>query len=396
MYHRLAKPLLSNSFFLLGARGTGKTSLLEKLFPPSERCIWIDLLDDALYQRLMRNPSYFEEIIPADLPCDSWVVADEIQRIPSLLNYVHRFIEKRGLKFALSGSSARKLKRGGANMLAGRAFNNYLFPLTSTELGDDFKLHEVLNWGSLPKTLLSNTAEEKREYLRSYVNNYIRQEIKEEQVVRQLEPFLRFLEAAAQCNGKIINASQIGRDSGTDAKAVIRYYEILSDTLLGFFLDPFHRSVRKIQTAKSKFYLFDLGVTRAMRGDLTTDVVPQSYQYGDAFEQFFILECHRLRTYLRFDERAFYLRTKDGAEIDLVIQRPGGELYAIEIKSSEEVNSERLGPFMALARDIKATATWIVSRERYARHLADSVEILPWRDALQRLYPGAFYSPLGK
>lgn len=163
------------------------------------------------------------------------VVVDEIQRIPSLLNYVHRFIEKRGLKFALSGSSARKLKRGGANMLAGRAFDNNLFPLAGTELSDDFKLQEVLTWGALPKAMLLNTAEEKRECLRSYVNNYIRQEIKEEQVVRQLEPFLRFLEAAAQCNGKIINASQIGRDSGTDAKAVIRYYEILSDTLLGVF-----------------------------------------------------------------------------------------------------------------------------------------------------------------
>jgi predicted AAA+ superfamily ATPase len=170
MYRRLAKPLLGNSFFLLGARGTGKTSLLERHFPPSERCIWIDLLDDALYQRLMRSPSYFEEIIPADLPRDSWVVADEIQRIPSLLNYVHRFIEKRGLKFALSGSSARKLKRGGANMLAGRAFDNYLYPLTSAELGEDFKLQEVLNWGALPKALLLCTAEEKREYLRSYVN----------------------------------------------------------------------------------------------------------------------------------------------------------------------------------------------------------------------------------
>ena len=390
MYHRISNPLLSNSFFLLGARGTGKTSLLERILPPSNECIWIDLLDDALYQRLLRNPEYFEEIVPKDYPPGAWIVADEIQRIPSLLNYVHRFIERRGIRCALSGSSARKLRRSGANLLAGRAFNNYLYPLTFAELGTSFNLDDVMNWGSLPLIFSLNTKDQKREYLRSYVSNYLRQEIKEEQVIRQLEPFLRFLECAAQCNGKIINASQIGRDSGTDAKAVLRYYEILSDTLLGFHLEPYHKSIRKVQSAKSKFYLFDVGVCRALRGDLTSDVSPQSYAYGDAFEHFFILECHRLRNYLRLDERAFYLRTKDDAELDLILERPRGELYAIEIKSSEQIDETRARTSLALAADLKPRATWIVSREKRARQLTDNVEVLPWQEALSRLYPGAF------
>lgn len=386
MYQRLCNPLTSNSFFLFGARGTGKTSLLEEIFQNKNEKVWIDLLDDELYQRLLARPSYFEELIPTTLQAGSWIIADEIQRIPSLLNYVHRLIEKRKLHFALSGSSARKLKRTTANLLAGRAFNNVLFPLTAAELGEDFDLLRVLNWGALPLVFSLTTDEERREYLRSYVTNYIRQEIKEEQIIRRLDPFVRFLEGAAQCNGDIINASKIGRDSGTDAKAIIRYYQILEDTLLGFFLDPFHRSVRKIQTEKSKFYIFDTGVKRALQGVLTSSISEQSYAFGDAFEHFFILECHRLRQYLRIDEKAYYLRTKDDVEIDLILERPQGQLYAIEIKSSENVDEGRLNSFVRLAQDLKPTAVWVASREARPRYLDNGVEILPWKEVLKRLY----------
>lgn len=377
---------MTRSFFLFGARGAGKTSLLESLLPPSEKCFWFDLLDDALYRRLIARPQLFEELIPSHYGSGSWVVADEIQRAPALLNYVHRLIEKRGISFALSGSSARKLRRSGANLLAGRAFNNSIFPLTSLELKDDFDLEQVLNWGSLPLISALENSNERREYLRSYVGNYLRQEIKEEQIVRNLEPFVRFLECAAQNNGKIINATSIGRDSGTDAKSILRYFEILEDTLLGFFLDPFHRSVRKIQSVKSKFFLFDLGVKRALQNDLTSEISERSYAFGDAFEHFFILECHRLRHYLRLDERAYYLRTKDDVEIDLLLERPKGELYAIEIKSTERVDEVKLRASFELAKELKPRAIWVASRERHARNLGDNIEILPWQEVLARLY----------
>lgn len=386
MYQRLPKLLLSNSFFLFGARGTGKTSLLKTLLPENDKTVWIDLLDDELYRRLISSPSYFEELIPNSFGSDSWVVADEIQRIPSLLNYVHREIEKRKIKFALSGSSARKLKRGGANLLAGRAFNNVLFPLTTVELGQDFDLSFALNWGSLPLVFSLENDAARREYLRSYVSNYIRQEIREEQIVRRLDPFVKFLEASAQCNGKIINASQIGRDSGTDSKAISRYYEILEDTLLGFYLDPYHRSVRKIQSEKSKFYLFDLGVKRALQNDLNSTISEKSYAYGDAFEHFLILESYRLRHYLKVEEKSFYLRTKDDVEIDLIIERKGQEIFAIEIKSSDRVDENQLSGFIKLAKDIGAKHIWVASREKRPRSTKNGVEILPWQEVLRRLY----------
>lgn len=387
MYQRLCKPLKSKSFFLFGPRGTGKTSLLESAFELRKDTIWIDLLDDQLYQRILANPSYFEQLIPKNLAPGSWVITDEIQRIPSLLNFIHNLIEKRKINFAISGSSARKLKRNSANLLAGRAFNNELFPLTAAELGEDFDLLKVLNWGSLPLIFSLQSNEERREYLRSYVSNYLRQEIKEEQVIRRLDPFVRFLECAAQCNGKIINASQIGRDSGTDSKAIIRYYQILEDTLLGFFLDPYHRSVRKIQTEKSKFYLFDTGVRRALQGDLTSNITANGFAFGDAFEHFFILECHRMRSYLRLDERAYYLRTKDDVEIDLIIERPRNERYVVEIKSSEKVDEHKLSGFVRLAKELNPTAILVASRETKARHLSNGIEILPWQEVLKKLYP---------
>jgi predicted AAA+ superfamily ATPase len=387
MYQRMCNPLLSRSFFLFGARGTGKTSLLNSLLGDAPSVFWFDLLDDALYQRLLANPGLFEEMIPTSFNSESWVVADEIQRLPGLLNYVHRLIEKRSIKFALSGSSARKLKRSGANLLAGRAFTNELFPLTFAELGERFDLDQIINWGALPSLFSLSTEEERREYLRSYVGTYIRQEIKEEQVVRNLEPFVRFLEVIAQFNGQIVNASQIARDSGTDSKAIVRYLEILNDTLLGFFLDPYRRSVRKVQSEKSKFYLFDLGVKRALQNDLTSTISPRSYAFGAAFEHFFILECHRMRRYLKLDEKAYFLRTKDHAEIDLIIERPGSVLYVIEIKSSERVDETKLRSSIALAKDLKPTAIWVASREPTARYLEDGVEILPWQEVLARLYP---------
>lgn len=386
MYQRLCNPLLSNSFFLFGSRGSGKSTLLKSLFSQDKTTLWFDLLDEELARHLLLNPMELEQQILAAQKNPKWVVIDEVQRVPELLNVVHRLIENHSIRFALTGSSARKLKRGGANLLAGRAFVNHLHPLTYHELKKDFHLDTILQWGSLPKTLSYETELERREYLKTYVSTYLKEEIKEEQVVRKLEPFLRFLEIAAQSNGQLINSSKIGRDSGVDQKAIDRYFEILIDTLLGFFLPPFNRSIRKRQFQKSKFYFFDLGVKRALENLLTVSIAPQSYAYGKAFEHFFILECLRYNDYFRKDYRFSYLRTKDDLEIDLIVERPGKSLVLIEIKSSTHVDEVELRKLLPLKADMEPCELWIASRVKSARKMKDGGLILPWQEVLMRLF----------
>jgi predicted AAA+ superfamily ATPase len=314
------------------------------------------------------------------------VVVDEIQRVPVLLNYVHLLIEERGVRFALTGSSARKLKRGGANLLAGRALLNYLHPLTHFELDEDFDLDFCLNWGALPEVFSLKDDLERKEYLRAYVTNYIKEEIKEEQIVRKIEPFLHFLEIAAQCNGKILNHSKIGRDSGNNPKNVERYYEILKDTLLGFEIPPFHRSIRKRQSQKSKFYFFDLGVKRALERTLSSPVIERTSAYGHAFEHFFILECLRLNDYFRKDFRFSYLMTKEGVEIDLIIERPGMSTVLVEIKSTTHVDDTGLTGIKGLQREIPNSELLVVSREKFSRKLSGVGEIVHWREGIKRIF----------
>lgn len=385
MYKRLPKPLLTNSLFMFGARGTGKSSLMRDLLPPSEKVIWFNFLDNVLYQDIVAKPQHFIDSIPPHFGKNSWVVLDEVQRIPSILNYVHKLIEEKKIKFALTGSSARKLKRGGANLLAGRAFMNALFPLTSFELENDFNLEEIINWGALPAIFSHKGALEKREYLRAYVAAYIREEIKEEQAVRQIDPFVRFVEIAAQHNGKIINASKVGRESQIDSAAVLRYFQILEDTLLGFYLPPYNRSARKVQTAKSKFYFFDIGVKKAAAGTLDSKTIPATYAFGEAFEHFFILEAKRLSEYQRKEDQFFYSRTGNDVEIDLIIERSKNETWAIEIKSSEKVNEGDLKNSLALAKDLKFKKLFVASREKKKRIIGD-IEVWPWKELLEMLY----------
>jgi len=381
MYKRLPKILKSNSFFMFGPRGTGKTSLLKAEFL-GKNVLWIDLLNEDEYRKFVVHPEQIDELISEKY---DWVVIDEVQRVPALLNHVHKIIEKNKIKFALTGSSARKLKREGANLLAGRAFENKLHPLTSFELGDKLNLEEILNYGSLPKIFSLQTTEEKNQYLRSYANIYIKSEIKEEQVVRKIEPFLKFLEIAAQMSGKILNYSKIANDAGIDSKAVERYFEILSDTFIGFFLEPFHESVRKRQFQKSKFYFFDLGVKKALDRTLTVPIISQSYSYGEAFENFFILECIRLNDYYLKDFKFSYLRTKDDLEIDLIIDRPGLPRVFIEIKSTKNFNSDDVSRYRLIKKDLKAKNFWFVTQDKNIRKIDDFL-VMPWRDALRKLF----------
>ena len=209
MFHRLAKPLLSNSFFLFGARGTGKTMLIEHLFK-NTRHLAFDLLDDTTARRFRKDPSSLKSLFAATKQGKKgWVVLDEVQRVPKILNTVHQMIEKEKIYFALTGSSARKLKRGGANLLAGRAFVYHLFPLTFMELGNRFDLKQVMAFGSLPKLYSLKTDVEKKKYLQAYALTYVKEEIVAEQIVRSLDPFQDFLQVSAQMNGKIMGARSL-------------------------------------------------------------------------------------------------------------------------------------------------------------------------------------------
>ena len=392
MYKRICNPLKTNNFFLFGGRGTGKSTLLRQLFADMP-VLWIDLLSEQEYLIFVRNLKELESRIDnfkfnGKTVIPDVVVIDEIQRAPYLLNEIHRLIESpkynQKLKFALTGSSARKLKRGSANMLAGRAFLNYLYPLTHIELADDFNLDAVLCWGSLPTAVTAHNDDIRKEFLRSYASIYLKEEIKEEQLVRNIEPFIRFLEVAAQSNTEVINYSQIGKDCLIDSTSVERYFQILEDTLIGFFLEPFHYSVRKRQKKSPKFYFFDLGVKKALEGSLNVPLLPKSFEYGKAFEHFIVAELMRLSHYYRKDYKFSYLRTKDNAEIDLIVERPGLPIALIEIKSTHLIDESHVNTVRGFASDIKNSEAFCLSLDRNNKKIG-AVNCLYWKDGVSEL-----------
>jgi predicted AAA+ superfamily ATPase len=390
-FPRLCKPSNSRSFFLFGARGTGKSTLIHNLLGNAD-ALWIDLLDPDLEDRYSRHPAALLEQVRARhrdsvVGLWDWIVIDEIQKVPRLLDVVHAILESREFtspKFALTGSSARKLRHGGANLLAGRAFVQNLHPLTFLELGDSFDLDSTLNWGSLPEIFQLQDDGQRRDYLTSYGRTYLREEVWNEHLVHKLEPFRQFLEVAAQASGQPVNASAIARDVGVDDKTVRKYFQILEDTLLGFFLEPFSRSVRKRQLQASKFYFFDLGVQRSLERSLRQHIVPGTFAFGRAFEHFIVLEMIRLNDTFRLDHRFSHLRTKDGVEIDLVVERPGEPPALVEIKSSNRTtrhDSRHLLPFLA---DIPGAVGYCISLDPLEREI-DGIRHLPWRKAFQEL-----------
>jgi predicted AAA+ superfamily ATPase len=269
------------------------------------------------------------------------VVIDEIQKVPVLLDVVHRLIESNSkLQFALTGSSVRKLKAGGANLLAGRAFLRSLFSLTSLELKEAFVLNESLRFGSLPKIFSLKSSVEKNDFLESYAQVYLKEEVWAEQLVRKIEPFRQFLEIAAQMNGKILNASKMAREVSADVKTIQNYYSILEDTHLGIEVPVFETSARKRLKAASKFYFLDTGIARALGYQL--EFVPQrgtSY-FGDLFEQFLVAEIYKVNSYFAGKYRFYYLQTAHGVEVDLVLFCPGKATIFIEIKLTEKVTAE--------------------------------------------------------
>jgi len=350
----------------------------------SEKTLWIDLLDPEQENRYAIRPGELRDQLAAAGDNLDWVVIDEVQKVPKLLDVVHSSIEKLHCRFALTGSSARKLKRDSVNLLAGRAFVHHLFPLTSRELGNAFDLTAALHYGTLPGLLSFGDDTERKAFLRAYALTYLKEEVWGEHLIRKLDPFRRFLEIAAQCNGEIVNCSNIARDVGADHKTVLSYFEILEDTLLGFLLEPYHRSVRKRQRQAPRFYFFDSGVCRALSGTLNVELVPSTYAYGRAFEHFVILEILRLSDYRQTDYRFSYLRTKDGAEIDLIVERPGREPALIEIKSSEIVDERHVRGLARMLPDFPGADAFCLSRDRNRKRIS-GVLALPWDEGLAEL-----------
>jgi predicted AAA+ superfamily ATPase len=297
-------------------------------------------------------------------------------------------IEQDSVHFALTGSSARKLKRGGANLLAGRAFVYHLFPLTAVELGDRFALSDALTFGTLPKILSLSSDAEKRKYLESYAMTYVKEEIVAEQVVRKLTPFRSFLQVSAQMSGKYVNYSAIGRDVGADTKTVISYFDILEETHMGFRLEPFHTSVRKAQKMAPKFYWFDSGVRRALENTLDFVPAPGTSYYGDLFEEFVVNEINRLNSYCETGYRLSYLSTHNsGTEIDVVLTKGGGrEVIAIEIKSSSSAPEEKeVYRLKNAAGALGAKRIFYISLHPDP-YLIAGVRCLFWQDALREIF----------
>ncbi len=372
------------SLFLFGPRAVGKTTLLLNL-PWFENALYINLLKAREEQQFTKDPDSLEAIVKALPATKTHVIIDEIQKIPKLLNIVHYLIESTNKKFVLTGSSARKLKHGGANLLAGRAFMYDLHPFTYLEIDADYSVNDFLRWGMLPKIFDYEKEDKKERYLEAYALTYLKEEVWMEQYVRELDPFRHFLEVAAQANGKIINFTNIARDVGVSIYTVQKYFSVLEDTLLGFFLNSFQHSFRKRLNKAPKFYFFDPGVVRALAGLTSLPIQESSSSYGDAFEHFIILQCRNLASYYKRNFRFSYLKTKDDAEIDLIVERPGQDILFIEIKSCTNVQSQHLTNLKRLGDSFGKCEMVCFSRDTYAKNL-NGIMIYPWAEGIKQYF----------
>ena len=384
MIPRLQSLKTKQNLLLFGARGTGKSTLLKKLFP-SKGSLWIDLLDYKQESSLSKNPDRLSFLLKGQ--SFQRVIIDEIQKIPKLLDIVHKETEKnKKIQFIMTGSSARKLKRGQANLLAGRAIASYLYPLSFFELKKNFNLLKYLQFGGLPKLSNLNSKSEKLLFLESYVQNYLKEEILQEQIIRKIQPFKNFLEVIAQINGQIINYSKFSREVGVDHKTIQNYFSVLEDTLLGFFLPAYHRSIRKQQQKSPKFFLFDLGVKRALEGTTAIPLKPGTYAFGSAFEHFIFLECYKLNHYFRKGYKFSYLKTKDGLEIDLIVQRPGKQDILVEIKSSTEIREEHTKKLSHISSSWNKPCEMQAWSQDTQTQKIKKVKCLHWKTGLKTLF----------
>ncbi|MDL1974963.1 MAG: AAA family ATPase [Deltaproteobacteria bacterium] len=383
---RLLK-LPDRSFFLFGPRGVGKTTWLREVLADAS---FFDLLDSSLYLEFSQSPGNLEAMI-GNLPKGSWVVIDEIQKIPYLLDEVHRLMETRGWRFALCGSSARKLRRGGVNLLGGRAITRNLDTFSCKELGNLFDAEFALQWGFLPYVQLDR--KNAPDILNSYVNTYIKEEIKEEGIVRSLPPFLRFLGIAGQLNGQLVNGQNISREAGVPRSSVDVYFSILEDTLLGYFLPAYRPSVKIREQTHPKFYWFDPGVARAAAG-LLFEPVDRLWK-GIALEN---MIYHELKVYNLTQNRnrpiSFY-RTGSGVEIDFVIETrkrrssSNAHIVCLEIKLAEKWDRKWERPMRSLSKSDRIHVDKMIGIYTGKRaYYYDGIDVLPVQDFLERLHQG--------
>ncbi len=367
----LEQPLKHRSVFLFGPRQTGKSTFLRTTYPQAR---FYDLLESDTYRDLSNRP---ELLRLGRKPGEDLIVIDEIQRIPALLNEVHTMIERNPeVRFIMTGSSARSLRKGGVNLLGGRAHEAHLFPFVSPELGYNH-LEQRLNTGSMPSVFTSP-----RPYadLRSYVGTYLQEEIRAEGLVRSMEAFSRFLDVAALSNGGLINFTEVGSDAGVPPRTVREHFQLLEDTLIGHMLPPFQATVKRKPVATSKFYLFDVGLAHHLMH--RSAVSPGSPEYGQALEHQIFIELKAYLSYHCLDLPLTFWRTHAKFEVDFVID---GKL-AIEVKSAERVHDRNMKGIRALAEEVPLERKILICHERSPWKTEDGIEVIPVDQFLRSLW----------
>ena len=360
MYHRIfdIENRLDEAMFLFGGRQVGKSTLLKERFP---KAVYIDLLNSELRNRYRQHPEEFRESLLRHAP-ETLVIVDEIQKVPDLLDEVHWLMVNRGLFFVLSGSSARKLKKSGANNLGGRAIPETLFPLVSAEI-PDFDLDRAIQNGMIPRHYMVANA---RNRLKSYIELYLKEEIIEEAAVQKVDDFIRFLEVAAISNGGMLNYENVATDCGVSANTVKAYYQILCDTLLGFEVPAFRKVIKRKLTKSSRFYFFDVGIANYLTG--RHHLAPKTPEYGHAFEHLVMQEIVAYLGYKGIEEKLTYWHTYDDIEVDAVI---GDARVAIEIKSADSIQTNHKKGLVEFAKEHPSVKQILVSRDRVSRRSGD-------------------------
>jgi len=325
--------LPKRSFFLFGPRGTGKSTWLRQVLPQAR---WYDLLHSEVYLRLLAEPAAFRREVEA-VPAGTWIVVDEVQRIPALLNEVQSLVARHGKRwsFALCGSSARKLKRMDANLLAGRVVNRSFFPLVWEELGADVPVDDILQFGLLPA--VRDEPDAAIDILDAYAGNYLREEIQQEALTRDLASFARFLRVAALLNGQVVNVANIARESAVPRPTVQRYFDVLVDTLVGHWLPAWQPRLKVRERAHPKFYLFDCGVVRAVAGRLRAPL--HDSERGAALETWMLHEIRAHVAHAGIGGELAYYRTSAGAEVDFV-WTGGRRAVGVEVKATRRWRRE--------------------------------------------------------
>lgn len=376
MYHRIfdVENRLDEAMFLFGARQTGKSTLLKERFP---KAIYIDLLKSDVRNRFKQHPEEFRESL-LRYPPETLVIVDEIQKVPDLLDEVHWLMVEKGLWFVLSGSSARKIKKSGANNLGGRAIPETLFPLVSAEI-PDFDIERAVQNGMIPRHYMVANA---RNRMRAYIDLYVKEEIIEEALVQNVDEFIRFMEVAAIMDGEILNYENVASDCGVSANTVKAYYKILVDTLLGFEVPAYRKVIKRKLYKSPRFYYFDIGIANHLTKRY--QLAPKTPEYGHAFEHLIIQEIVAYLAYTNSDEELTYWHTYENIEVDAII---GDARVAIEIKSTDHVDHDDKKGIMEFAKEHPNAKQILVSRDRISRR-SGNVDLYYVTDFFKALWAG--------